>query len=205
MTPTPRARAQAIARQGRSGRGDGRHTLAVPLALRLAAKICERPWEEFTTDPTQLANGLADLLEAVRPDGVTLMSPGAGVALDAAVEATRRLRTTVRDEAVLIAVLAPDGDLLDTVTALLDAGIDGVVLDGALAPDLARTVGNMARFHRVMAHVLGPGSAGLPGAEAVRLDAPAAGSGLVLTDGEVPVENGIAAVQGWLAGVRGDA
>lgn len=195
-----RARAQAIA-----GRRGGRHTLAVPLALRLAAKIAERPWEVFTTDPTQLANGLGDLLEAVRPDGVVVTLPDSGVLLDVAVEATRRLRATVRDEAVLIAVLAPGGELVDTVKAFLDAGIDGVVLDGDPPPDVARTIGNITRFHRAMAHVLGAGTAGLPGAEVVPLDAPVATAGLVLTESEVRVEGGIPAVQKWLAGLRNES
>lgn len=213
MTLAPRARAQAIA-----ARRGGRHTLAVPLALRLAAKIAERPWEAFLTDPTQLANGLGDLLAAVRPDGIAVTLPDVlaadpgGVRLVAALEATRRLRATVRDEAVLIAVLGPEPSPVDTVRAFLDAGIDGVVLaggtDGALvAPGAARTIANVARFHRAMAHVLGPGSSGLPGADIVPLgiarDESVAKSGLVLTDGEVPPGTAIPAVQDWVTAVRG--
>ena len=201
----PRARAQAIA-----ARRGGQHTLAVPLAPRLAAKIAERPWDVFLTDPTQLANGLTDLLEAVRPDGLPVTLPsiladddGGGARRGAALEATRRLRMTVRDEAVLLAVLPAGPGLVDLVTAFLDAGVDGVVLTGDLDAGDARTVGNVTRFHRAMAHVLGTGASGLPGAVAVPLDEPVASTGLVLTEGEVPVDGGITAVQTWLAAVRG--
>jgi hypothetical protein len=201
----PRARAQAIA-----ARRGGPHTLAVPLALRLAAKIAERPQAEFFTDPRQLAAGLRDLLAAVRPDGVPVTAPDvltgsdASARLDCAVQATGWLRSTVRDGAVLVAVLpSADPALVDTVRAFLDAGVDGVVLVGEVAPGTATTLGNLARFHRAMAHVLGPSVSGLAGAETVPLDAPVPKPGLVLTDGEVPVSAGVPAVQDWVAGVRG--
>ncbi len=205
QTMAPRARAQAIA-----ARRGGPHTLAVPLALRLAAKIAERPLAEFFTDPRQLTAGLRDLLEAVRPDGVPVTAPdvlagdGASIRLECAVQATGWLRSTVRDDAVLIAVLPGDDHaLVDTVRAFLDAGIDGVVLVGEVETGTATTLGNLARFHRAMAHVLGPSVSGLAGAEIVPLDAPVAKPGLVLTDGEVPVSAGLPAVQDWVAGVRG--
>lgn len=200
----PRTRAQAIA-----ARRGGQHTLAVPLALRLAAKIAERPWETFLSDPTQLANGLGDLLEAVHPDGIPVTLPAilaedpGGVRLESALEATRRLRVTVGDSAVLVALLGPGPALVDTVRAFLDAGIDGVVLDGEIEADQARTIGNVARFHRAMAHILGAGASGLPGAEAVPLAAPASKTGLVLTDGEVPEGTTVPAVQDWVEAVRG--
>jgi hypothetical protein len=201
----PRARAQAIA-----ARRGGRHTLAVPLAPRLAAKIAERPWEDFLHDPTQLANGLHDFLESVRPDGVAVTLPSIlaadadGVLRDTALEATRRLRSTVGDGAVLLAVLpGADSGLVDLVKEFLDAGVDGVVLEGDAPADVARTVGNVSRFHRTMAHVLGAGASGLPGAELVPLDTPVAKTGLVLTDGEVPSGTTIPTVQDWVAAVRG--
>lgn len=197
-----RQRAQAIA-----ARRGGRHTLAVPLAPRLAAKIAERPWEAFLTDPTQLTNGLNDLLEAVRPDGVSVTvtehvtDPAHR---EAALEATRRLRTTARDDAILIAVLPGDtAELVEVVKSFLEAGVDGIVLSGDVPGDEARTIGNVTRFHRAMAHVLGAGASGLPGAELVPLDAAAPTAGLVLTDGEVPEDTTIPAVQDWLAAVRG--
>lgn len=205
MSLPARRRAQAIA-----GRRGGQHTLAVPLAPRLAAKIAERPWDAFLTDPTQLTNGLHDLYDAVRPDGVPVTLPAiladddSGTRLETALEATRRLRTTVRDEAVLIAVLDGASDaVLDNVKEFLNAGIDGVVLEGDTPDDTARTIGNVTRFHRAMAHVLGAGASGLPGAELVPLDAPAQKTGLVLTDGEVPADTRIPTVQDWVAAVRG--
>lgn len=205
MTLPARARAQAIAlRRG------GQHTLAVPLAPRLAAKIAERPWGAFLTDPTQLTNGLNDFIEAVRPDGVAVTLPSiladdpGGVRRDVALEATRRLRSTVHDNAVLLAVLpGDDPGLVDLAKLFLEAGVDGIVLAGDTPADPARTVANVARFHRAMAHVLGAGMSGLPGAEVVSLDAPAAKTGLVLTDGEVPDTTTIPAVQDWIVAVRG--
>ena len=182
----PRVRARAIA----AGRG-GRHTLAVPLAMRLAARIGERPWDDFLGDPTQLANGLNDLVEAVRPCGVPVTMPtvlaedGSGGRVEAALEATRRLRATVGDDAVLVAVLpAAHPDLIQLVGDFLRAGIDGVVLAGDAPTGAARTVANMARFHRAMAHCLGGGD--LPAVDTVRLDAPAPATGLVLTAGRSP-------------------
>lgn len=205
MVLPARRRAQAIA-----ARRGGQHTLAVPLAPRLAAKIAERPWEAFLTDPTQLTNGLHDLIEAVGPCGVAVTLPsiladdGDGVRLATALEATRRLRGTVRDSAVLIAVLpGATVDLVGVVTSFLEAGADGIVLSGETPGDAARTIGNITRFHRAMAHVLGAGASGLPGAELVPLEAPAPKAGLVLTDGEVPPDTTIPAIQDWLAAVRG--
>lgn len=202
---SPRARAQAVA----AGRG-GQHTLAVPLAPRLAARIAERPLAAFFTDPTQLANGLRDLLDAVRPDGLAVTVPDVlaadtGPRLDCALEATRRLRATVQDDAVLIAVLAADDarphDPVDIARRFLDAGVDGIVLAGTVAAAAARTIGNVCRFHRAMAHALdGPG---LPRAEVVPLAQPRPAVGLVLTDGEVPADTAVPLVQDWVDAVRG--
>jgi hypothetical protein len=76
-----------------------------------------------------------------------------------------------------------------------------VVLTGDVDPDAARTIGNVARFHRAMAHTLGPSAAGLPGVESVPLDAPATKPGLVLTDGEVPADTPIPVLQDWISAV----
>ncbi len=198
MSIPARHRAQAIA-----ARRGGRHTLAVPLAPRLAARIAERPWEAFLTDPTQLANGLNDFIEAVRPDGVSVTvadEVGDPAHVEAALEAGRRLRSTVRDEAVLLAVLPAGPGLLDQVKAFLDAGIDGVVLLGDVDAGEARTIGNITRFHRAMAHIHGAGAGGLPGAELVPLDVLAPKQGLVLT--ECGPDTRIPQVQDWLAAVR---
>jgi len=200
MVLPARQRAQAIA----AGRG-GPHMLAVPLAPRLAARIAERPWEAFLTDPTQLTNGLNDFLEAVRPDGVAVTvaehvtDP---LHREAALEATHRLRTTVRDDAVLLAVVPGDlPELVAVVKSFLEAGIDGIVLVGETPSDEARTIGNVARFHRAMAYVHGAGASGLPGAEFVPLDTPAPKQGLVLTECGPEVQ--IPQLHDWLAAVRG--
>jgi len=146
----PRTRAQAIA----TGR-DGQHTLAVPRALRLAARIQERPLDEFFTDPTQLANGLTELIEAVHPDGVVVTEPdvleeeitsttelATSPRISTAVEATHRLRNTSGDTIALVALLpgpariaAHTGDqegaaeIAQTlVQTFLGAGLDAAVL-----------------------------------------------------------------------------
>jgi hypothetical protein len=137
--------------------GGGQHALAVPLALRLAARIQERPLDGYFTDPTQLANGLRDFLQAVGPDGLVLTDPDvlaedvATAALAAlavaprvaaALEAARRLRGTVGDSAVLVACLpgpaavaalrAGRGDPAEVVRVLakefLGAGADVILL-----------------------------------------------------------------------------
>jgi hypothetical protein len=204
MTQAPQARAQAIA-----ARRDGQHTLAVPRALRLAAKIGERPWQEFLTDPTQLANGLGDLLAAVSPDGLAVTLPDVlaedpdGTRLEAATEATRRLRTTLGDSAALVALLPGAAELVETAKAFLAAGIDGLVLPADVPADAARTIGNVARFHRAMAHVTGPGSGGLPGVATAPLENPGPQTGLVLTETDLPEDTPIPLVADWVAAVRG--
>ncbi len=151
MPVPPRARAQAIAT-----RRPAKHTLAVPLALRLAARIQERPLEDFFTDPTQLANGLREFFEAVGPDGIVVTDPEVladeivscsvdelptATRVSTAVEATGRLRSTFGDSAVLVAVLpgpasvaelrgdkASAGDIMQTlVKDFLGAGVDIIV------------------------------------------------------------------------------
>jgi hypothetical protein len=120
MTLPPRARARAMATARAGQHSGGQHALAVPLALRLAARIQERPLDSYFTDPTQLANGLRDFLQAVAPDGLVVTDPDALAAdvtaadpdalasaprVSAALEAARRLRGTVGDGAVLVACL----------------------------------------------------------------------------------------------------
>lgn len=102
---------------------------------------------------------------------------------------------------MLLAVVPGDlPDLVEVVKTFLEAGIDGVVLLGETPPDEARTIGNVTRFHRAMAHVHGAGASGLPGAELVALDDPAPKQGLVLT--ECGPDAQIPQVQDWLAAVR---
>ena len=110
-----RKRAQAIA-QGR-GRGD---SLVIPLAFEVAARISARPPDEFREDPTQLANGLGELQQALGADGIVCAlaggmelasAAGAGLAIDAlagrgpvaaSLEACRRLRAVHGDAVALL-------------------------------------------------------------------------------------------------------
>lgn len=161
MTLPPRTRAQALAQ-----RPDDRHTLAIPLALRLAARIQERPLDRFFTDPTQLANGLHEFQQAVEPDGLIVTDPEAltdeimtnpSAALPiagraaTAVEATRRLRITVGDTTALVAGLPGPAtvaawredkrEAAETTQRLVDeflaAGIDIILLTEEEGSDLA--------------------------------------------------------------------
>ena len=126
------------------------------------------------------------------PDGVavTLPSMDAPGHHDAALEATRRLRTSRGEATVLVAVL--DGSV-DTIKAFLDAGVDGIVLEPSPGPAEAKTITNMCRFHRVM----------YPSPQRVALESPAPATGLVLTDGEVPADADVTTVAAWVAAVRG--
>jgi len=167
LTVSPKARAQAIA----TGRGGGQ-TLAIPLALRLAARINERALDAFFADPTQLANGLGDLYEAVRPDGVVVTLPevvaadlaatdpadlARGVRCGCALEATRRLRQTLGDAAALTAVLPgpaslaarwgvadPGTVIVALMREFLGAGVDVVVFVESETADLARFAGALS-------------------------------------------------------------
>lgn len=223
MTLTPRARAQAIA-----ARRGGRHTLAVPLALRLAARIQERPLEDFFTDPTQLANGLTDFLGAVGPDGLVVTDPDvlseeitaspvaalpSGRRTATALEATRRLKATVGESAILVALLpgpvSAGADAVATlVKAFLGAGIDVLVFCEHEDADLSefeaplRTTANMARFHRALTYLSGPKLAFLETPVRSALAEPLPSDGLVLTDCDLPTDTDITAVQDWITAVR---
>lgn len=109
--PTPRAVSRGLA-SGHVG------TLAVPLALHVSARIAERDPHDFLYDPTQLANALRDLIEAVGPDGVPVSDPEVLLAgcrsasdvlasqqLGVALEAVRRLRASYADGIALVAML----------------------------------------------------------------------------------------------------
>lgn len=169
MTPSARARLQALA----AGRG-GRHTLAAPLALRLAARIQERPLDAFFTDPTQLANGVRDLVEAVAPDGAVVTSAEVlaeeiaartadaaadGPRMACALEATRRLGQILGDRAVVVAVLPGAGvlpgvpDAPDRVLAVgrafLEAGAGVVVVTERPGTDCAASEGQLRTLANV--------------------------------------------------------
>jgi hypothetical protein len=197
-------------------RGDGRG-IAVPLAHRLAARIQERDWDDFTCDPTQLANGLRDLTDAVAPDGLAVALPD--VLLEggkdllssdqgaAAVEATRRLRTSLGDRTALLACLpgpgAVDGGadgVLAAAKAFLAAGADGIVVLGPPVGSLS-TLGNVARFHQAVALGDDPGH-GLPVVERRSLAEPTPGTGVVLTDVHLPRDTDVSLLEDWVAAVR---
>ena len=199
----------------RQGDGGG---IAVPLAHRLAARIQERDWADFTCDPTQLANGLRDLADAVGPDGLAVCLPDvlleggpdllASDQTAAALEATRRLRTSFGHRVALFAVLpGPDAvsggaeGLLGAAKEYLAAGVDGIVVLGSPSGSLS-TLANVSRFHQALA--LGDDTAhGLPVVERRPLGAPSPGAGLVLTDGHLPRETDVSALEDWVDAVRG--
>jgi hypothetical protein len=208
-----RARVRALAQR----RGDGRG-IAVPLAHRLAARIQERDWEDFTRDPTQLANGLRDLTDAVGPDGLPVCLPdvllegGADVLASeqgaAAVEATRRLRASLGDRVALVACLPGPGEVdggtggvLAAAKEFLAAGADAIVVLGSAAGSLA-TLANVARFHQALA--LGDEEAhGLPLVERRPLDQPSPAAGLVLTDVHLARDTDVSELEDWVVAVRG--
>lgn len=131
-----RKRAQAIA-QGR-----GRDARVVfPLAFDTAARISARPLEVFRTDPTQLANGLTELQQALGADGIVCALAGgmekasaADGVLDvatiaargqvaASLEACRRLRASQGDAVALLAGLSGPATLArDFAVDLATAG-----------------------------------------------------------------------------------
>lgn len=211
---TPRERVRALAQ----GRGDG-SGVPVPLALRLAARIQERDWDDFTRDPTQLANGVRDLVDACSPDGVPVTSPdillndGDDVLTSeqgrAALEATRRLRASMGERIALVACLPGPGALAGGAEALLavskeflGAGVDVVVvLERHLAGASLGTLANVARFHQALA--LGCCQAqGLPVVERASLDAPRRANGVMITD-DLPRDTDVAQLEDWVDAVRG--
>lgn len=209
----PRQRMRALAQR----RGDGRG-IAVPLAHRLAARIQERDWADFTCDPTQLANGLRDLADAVGPDGLAVTLPdvllegGADVLASeqgtAAVEATRRLRTSLGDRVALLACLPGPGavaggadGVLAAAKEFLAAGADGVVVLGTAGGSLS-TLANVARFHHAVA--LGDDAGhGLPVVQRRPLLDPSPAVGVVLTSEQLARETDVSDLEDWVAGVRG--
>lgn len=228
MSPPPRARAQALA----AGRG-GQHTLAVPLALRLAARIQERPLDDFFEDPTQLANGLRDFLDAVRPDGLVVTDGEAlrdevanmpverlrdGMRIGTALEAAGRLRETVGDSAVLVAVLpgpatiaesrdkGEAGEVVQTLAQeFVGVGVDIILFTESEGTNLAdfeaplRTSANVARFHRGLTCLRGATLPFLTSPTVLPVTEPRPASGLVITDTDLPPDTDVTLVQDWVA------
>ena len=210
----PRDRVRALIR----GPGDGRG-IAVPLAHESAARIQERDWEDFTCDPTQLANGLRDLVDAVAPDGVVVAYPEILLASGpdllgseqyrAALEATRRLHASMAERVALVTIL-PDpatlplgvSSLLDIGKEFLSVGTDVLIVHSAADAEAdVGTLANIARFHQALA--LGIGAAyGLPLVNRVPLEQPARASGVVLTTEMVPRETDLSILEEWIDTVR---
>jgi hypothetical protein len=209
----PRQRVRALAQR----RGDGRG-IAVPLAHGLAARIQERDWADFTCEPTQLANGLRDLADAVAPDGLAVCLPEvlleggrdltASDQATAAVEATRRLRSSLGERVALVACLpgpaSVDGGadgVLAAAKEFLAAGADAIVVLGPPAGSLS-TLANVARFHQALA--LGDDEAhGLPVVERRSLAERSPAVGVVLTSEHLGRETDVSELEDWVAAVHG--
>lgn len=209
------------------GRADG--GIATPLALPTAARIQERDWEDFLEDPTQLANGLRDLHQAVSPGGLvvtdadTLLEQAGGGLIEgaharAAVEAVARLRASLGDTVGLVAAVpgaarvaqAGMADATEAVQALgkelLGAGADVLLIldEGSPDPGLS-TLANIARFHQGAVAAVGDAvTAPLVPAHEVGLDEPTEGEGLVVTPGPIPRETDITVIEDWIDTVQGD-
>lgn len=220
---TGRAKVQDLA----LGRGSG--AIAVPLALPTAARIQERDWEDFLEDPTQLANGLRDLHQAVGADGLAVSQAdvlleqsrdglGAGAHALAVVEAVRRLRASLGDTAALVAPIpgpsrliqarvdaeAASGQVQQFGKDLLSVGADVIlVLDHWPPHPSLSTLGNIARFHQGVVAVVGEAVGQLVQAHERPLDNPGSVDGLVITAGEVPRDTDITVIEDWLEGVQG--
>lgn len=222
---------RAIVRAFAQGRWD--EALAVPLALHVAARIAERDPEDFLYDPTQLANALRDLAEAVGPDGLVLTDAAVladeirslgqvehSEALTVALEATRRLRSSYADRIALVAVIpgperlrtAGGGEAVLAVgQALLAAGADVLVLDdqtdrpsdGEGLP--LTTLANVARFHQGVAVAHGTSRFGLTATTTAALTVPTGAGGIVTTPAQLPRDTDLEVLRDWIAGVRAPA
>ena len=213
--------------------GQRGYTLAVPLALHVSARIAERDPEDFLRDPTQLANALRDLIEAVEPDGVPVTDAAVLLAgctstaqltaseqLTTALEATRRLRASYGDRIALLAALpgpaavagdlgGPGSDAAKTVVSLgrefLAAGADVILVgDESELPGAAlSTLANIARFHQGVALSYPADRYGLTAATVVPLDAPSVGAGITATDELLARETDLGVLRQWVSAVRG--
>ncbi len=211
----------------RTLRGGGEGTLAVPLALAPAARIQERDWEDFLEDPTQLANGIRDLVDAAAPAGVPVshdhvlleqaLATGSlvsGPHATAAVESARRLRQSFGDRLALLAVMpgpaclsertgidgARAGEwLLELGKLFLTAGVDVLLVrDDGVHEVALGTLANVARFHQALAVSAGQASGGLPVAATVPLAHPFHASGVVVTDEHIARDVDFTVIEDWI-------
>jgi len=216
MTIQPRQRLKTMSQ----GRGDGRG-FAVPFAARFAARINERDWEDFAFDPTQLANGLRDLVDALSPDGIPVtipeflaegsLEPSSREHLRAAVEATARLRASMGDRVGLLACL-PDPSsfsggstaLVEVAKAFLAAGADGILVMEPTADAQSEpltSLANIARFHQAVA--LGTDARqALTQVTQIPLAAPRRADGVAVTETDLPRDIDLNILEEWLHTVR---
>jgi hypothetical protein len=222
---TPRAVSRGLA-SGHVG------TLAVPLALHVSARIAERDPEDFLYDPTELANALRDLIEAVGPDGVPVSDPEVLLAgcrsasdvlasqqLGVALEAVRRLRAFYADAIALVAMLPGPAALAESLGAdraavnltlvglgqeFLGAGADVIVVhDEQEMPGVSlTTLSNVARFHQAIALSHGAERYGLATTTVEDFDSPRAATGVVLTRAWLPRDTDITRLSDWITAVR---
>lgn len=222
--PSARQRVRALA-AGRAAR-----PVVVPLALHVAGRIQERDPEGFLQDPTQLANALRDLVDAVHPDGVPVTDPDVllstsestdGLAgspyVDVAVEATRRLKGSMADSVALLAHLPSPATVAirhgcnvasaaEAVTAtaqkLLSAGIDVVLITADEPPTgmVLSTLANIARFHQAVAACPG-GSYGLATPTVVTFESPVPGEGLTVSNRQLERRADITVLRDWISAV----
>ena len=213
--------------------GSDTAVIAVPLALQVAGRIQERDSEGFVRDPTQLANAIRDLVEAVEPDGVPVTSPdvlfsgctgmGSMVTsehLSAASEATRRLRSSLGDSIVLVAHLpgplnlvshfhTSELEAVEAVTAmgksLVSAGVDAILIseDAEASGISLSTLANIARFHQALVLGLNKQCYGLPAPTVVPFVNPTIGRGLTVTDGQLPRSTDIGELRDWVFATQG--
>ncbi|MGY2876449.1 hypothetical protein ACVW00_003639 [Marmoricola sp. URHA0025 HA25] len=207
--------------------GGGEGTLAVPLALAAAARIQERDWEDFLEDPTQLANGIRDLVDAVAPDGVpvsddlVLLEQASSAGLSggphalAAVVATERLRQSLGDRVALVSVLpgparlaaagavAAAEAILELGKKFLAAGADVVLVrDEAGEAASLSTLLNIARFHQALAVTDVRDDLGLPLVTRVAVEDPTSASGVVITAEVISRDIDFTQLEDWVDAVH---
>lgn len=209
----------ALATPGGSG-------VAAPLALRSAARIQERDWDQFLHTPTQLANGCRDLVDAIAPHAIVVTSAAvlaeeaAGTPLAstphlaAALDAATRLAASLGARAAVGVTLpgvsrltgrpatAAAEEITEAGRSAFAAGAGLLLIDDPAPPDgvVLSTLLNVARFHQAFVVAVGAGWGGLAGSTVVPLETPQPASGVVVTDGEIDPEHAgnISALSDWV-------